>query len=101
MDKPRTQQRGRRRGRRRLSALRFELLLTIVVSLMSFTGLAEQPGAHAGRADQPRPRARPPRAMLARAFLLRKRKERRRAPNRDRHFPRLPPHRRKLNPLRL
>ena len=54
MDKARTQQRGRRRGRRGLSALRFELLLTIVVSLMSFTALAEQPSVGAeGASGQP------------------------------------------------
>jgi hypothetical protein len=47
MDKARTKQRGRRRRRRGLSALRFELLLTIVVSLMSFSTLAEQPSVGA------------------------------------------------------
>jgi biopolymer transport protein ExbB len=54
MDKARTQQRGRRRGRRGLSALRFEFLLAIVVSLMSFSALAEQPSVGAdGASGQP------------------------------------------------
>lgn len=54
MDQARTQQRGRTRGRRGLSALRFELLLTIVVSLLSFTALAEQPSVGAeGASGQP------------------------------------------------
>ena len=54
MDEMRTQQRGRTRGRRGLSALRFELLLTIVVSLLSFTALAEQPSVGAeGASGQP------------------------------------------------
>ncbi len=42
MNKPWTKQRGQRRRRRGLSTWRFELLLVIAVSLMSFGAIAEQ-----------------------------------------------------------
>jgi biopolymer transport protein ExbB len=54
MDKARTQQRGRRRRRRGLLTSRLELLLAIVVSLMSFSAIAEQPSVGAeGASGQP------------------------------------------------
>jgi biopolymer transport protein ExbB len=54
MDKARTQQRGRRRRKRGLLMSRLELLLAIVVSLISFSALAEQTSVGAeGASGQP------------------------------------------------
>ena len=55
MDKARTQHRSRKRRRRGRLTSRLELLLAIVVSLMSFNAVAEQPSAGAeGASGQPR-----------------------------------------------
>src|SRR5262245_28387589 len=54
MDRARTQQRGRRRRRGGFLTSHLELLLAIVVSLMSFDALAEQPSSSAeGASGQP------------------------------------------------